>query len=515
MKDNNIYFDFDSVSFEDISSSSTPKKDEYEDIVSDTAMRKRGGAHAKSKPRKNGFAAWWKKLKKGYKAAIISATALVLAIAVALGWFFIYFDYNYVKITKDPEELGISEVIDEKIINIALFGIDTRDPKSFKGNSDSIMILSLNTKTKKVKIISLMRDTLVPIVYNGKTTYNKINSAYAKGGPELAIKTINKVFGLDISEYATVNFFGMKDIIDAVGGIDVELTANEPNASYGLNDTIREQCSVLGLDPDDYYVYKSGVQHLNGLQAVAYSRIRRVANIWGTNNDYGRTDRQRYVMEQLFNKATQMSKSQYMKLAKALIPCSETSLSYSEIISLAVNILLHSPTFEQTRVPQTDFLMTSPSGSFGSVVYFDLDYAAKVIHAVIYDDVTLEEYVETNGIEKNNWYAKVGGSAGSSNKGNSTGTGNSTNTAKDDNKTDNTVTKPNDGTTQKDNTVTGDGGKNDNKNPESTPETGGDITDNTGSKKDDTESKTETAVPSDTTEGTDSTDQIGSNGAGN
>lgn len=446
MKDNNIYFDFDNDSFEDISSSSVPKKDEYEDIVSDTAMhRPRGGAHAKVKPKK-GFAAWWSKLKKGHKAAIISLTSIILVLSMAIGWFFIYFDYNYVNITDDHEELGIEEVIDEKIINIALFGIDTRDTKSFKGNSDSIMILSLNTKTKKVKIISLMRDTLVPIVYNGKTSYNKINSAYAKGGPELAIKTINKVFGLDISEYATVNFFGMRDIIDAVGGIDVELTKGEINANYGLNDTIREQCEVLKLDPDDYYVYKSGVQHLNGLQAVAYSRIRRVANIWGTNNDYGRTDRQRYVMEQLFNKATQMSKGQYVKLAKALIPCSETSLSYSEIMSLAVNILLHSPSFEQTRVPQENFLMSSPKGNFGSVVYFDLDYAAKLIHAIIYDDVTLEAYVEANGIEKNNWYAKVGGSSsGSSNKGNSGGSTANNNTTTDKNTADNTVSKPSDG----------------------------------------------------------------------
>ena len=180
MKDNNIYFDFDNDSFEDISSSSVPKKDEYEDIVSDTAMRRpRGGAHAKVKPKK-GFAAWWSKLKKGHKAAIISLTSIILVLSMAIGWFFIYFDYNYVNITDDHEELGIEEVIDEKIINIALFGIDTRDTKSFKGNSDSIMILSLNTKTKKVKIISLMRDTLVRIVYNGKTSYNKINSSNHK-----------------------------------------------------------------------------------------------------------------------------------------------------------------------------------------------------------------------------------------------------------------------------------------------------------------------------------------------
>lgn len=75
--------------------------------------------------------------------------------------------------------------------------------------------------------MSVMRDTLVPITYNGKTTYAKINSAYSKGGPELAIKTLNTIFKLDISEYATVNFYGMSDIIEAVGGIDVELAKGE------------------------------------------------------------------------------------------------------------------------------------------------------------------------------------------------------------------------------------------------------------------------------------------------
>ena len=260
-----------------------------------------------------------------------------------------------------------------------------------------------------------MRDSLVPITYNGKTTYAKINSAYNKGGPELAIKTLNTIFGLDISEYATVNFYGMSDIIDAVGGIDVELAQGELNAygyengkkmNWGINGMITEQCGYMGLDPADYYVNEAGLQHLNGVQAVAYARIRHAANIEGTNDDFGRTDRQRYVMEQLFNKAVTLNKSQYVSLAKALIPCSETSLSYSQIMSLAVNILLASPTFEQSRVPLDEYRMSSKSVSgVGSCIYYDLDYAGKIIKAFIYDDITPEEYMETNGIEKNDWYA--------------------------------------------------------------------------------------------------------------
>ena len=109
-------------------------------------------------------------------------------------------------------------------------------------------------------------------------------------------------------------------------------------------------------------------------------------------------------MEQLFNKAITLEKKNYVKLAKSLIPCSETSLSYTEIMGLAFDILLKSPTFEQARVPTEEYLMTSPNTSAGSVVYFDLDFAAKIIHAFIYDDITPENYIEINGVEMNDWY---------------------------------------------------------------------------------------------------------------
>lgn len=394
--------------------------EEFVDIMSDSSMKNRKRSRYAKK--KKGFPAWWSKRKGWQKGLMISGVAILLVVAILFGVIRTQFDYNYKEITKDPIDLGFEEVLDESIVNIALFGIDTRNPKSFEGLSDSIMILSLNKGTKQVKIISIMRDTLTPITYNGKTTYGKINSAYQKGGPELAIKTLNKNFNLDISEYATVNFYGMADIIEAVGGIEAELTKSEvkkyDGTQHSINGCIYEICKHLGLNPKDYYIFQPGVHHLNGVQAVAYSRIRYVSNIWGTNNDYGRTDRQRYVMEQLFNKALTIEKSKYPKLAKALIPCSETSLSYSEIIDLAFDILLDSPTFGQARVPQEEYQMKQPSTKLGSVVYYDLEFAGKLIHAFIYDDITPDDYIDKNGVEKNPWY-KGGSSSGSSNKNNS------------------------------------------------------------------------------------------------
>lgn len=400
--------EFNMFNIQDVSEETELEENDVVDLYSFTSKK---GSVKKNRYKESKFKKWWRSRKVWQKSAMISATAIIIIAALLFGIVGIVFDYNYNKITDNPDDLGFENVLDEDIVNVALFGLDTRNVNSFKGNSDSIMILSLNTKTKKVKIISVMRDTFTHMTYNGKTTYGKINSAYSKGGPELAIKTLNTIFGLDISEYATVNFYGMVDIINAIGGIEVELTSQEVTRNTNkkaINFCVQEICANLKLDPKDYYVYESGVQKLNGVQAVAYSRIRYVPNIWGTNNDYGRTDRQRYVMEQLFNTAITLDKTQYVKLAKSLIPCSETSLSYSEIISLAFGILLDSPTFEQTRMPQQEFLMTAPSG-YGSVVYYDFDFAKDLIHAFIYDDISPEDYIATNGIQKNDWYSKMRG----------------------------------------------------------------------------------------------------------
>ncbi len=358
------------------------------------------------------FGAWFMSRKWWQKTLLIATAAILTIVIVASITVPLLFDYKYNPITDNPEDLGFENIIDEKVVNIALFGIDTRDENSFEGNSDSMMILSLNTETKKIKIVSIMRDSLVKIEKNGKTYYQKINSAYASGGPELAIKTINRNFGLDISEYATVNFYGMAEIIDAVGGIDIELTKQEVSTDHkdGFNGLVKRHCKKLGIDPKPYYITEPGKYHVNGVQAVAYSRIRKFVNIWGTNNDFGRTDRQRYVMEQLFNKALTLDKSKYLGLAKVMMPYTETSLSLSEIMGLAFDILLESPTFEQTRMPLNEYQMKAPSiPKVGSSVYYDLDFAKNLLHAFFYEDISPEEYVKINGIGKNDWYRNMFG----------------------------------------------------------------------------------------------------------
>ena len=347
-----------------------------------------------------------KKMSSKKKRVIIALSSVLFALAIILGVVFGVFidmlkDYNHNEITDN--DINNIESIDKDIVNIALFGIDTRTQGSFKGLSDSIMILSINTSDGKIKIISIMRDSLVEIP--GKKE-NKINAAYSIGGPELAIKTLNHNYGLDIKEYATVNFYGMADIIDAVGGVEVEVRAAELNAFGGLNACITEQAQIIGAKPD--YVEKAGLQNLNGIQAVAWARIRMVATSEGVANDFGRTDRQRYVMEQLLNKAIKMEKTKYPSLIKALLPHMETSLSYSEILNLA-GVLTKQIDFEQTRVPQQSYTIAGPAiNRVGSYVYYNLDFASDVIHAVIYEDYTQDQYLDeilaSTPYAKKPWY---------------------------------------------------------------------------------------------------------------
>ena len=319
-------------------------------------------------------------------------------------------DYNHNPLNE--EELGAVSVLDAGITNIALFGIDTREIDDFTGRSDSIMILSINANDNKVKIISVMRDSFVPV----GDGHGKINSAYSKGGPTLAIKTLNTVFGLDIRDYATVNFFGMEDIIDAVGGLEIDVQENEIEGGYRLNQLIKESAMHQGVKPK--LVEKAGLQTLNGMQAVAWARIRYAATVEGVTDDFGRTDRQRVVMNALFNKALNMSTSNYPKLVKALLPCTQTSLTYSEIIKLA-GIFLKDVTFEEMRIAMPEYIIDAdyrPKGE--SSVYYNLDYASRMLHAFIYDGITPEAFMDINGVDKSGWYG-YSGSSGSSGGGNS------------------------------------------------------------------------------------------------
>ena len=260
------------------------------------------------------------------------------------------------------------------------------------------MILSVDTVHHAIKVTSILRDSLVPVEGHN---VQKINAAYAFGGAELAIKTINQAFDLNIRDYATVNFAGMAEIIDAMGGIEVDVNEAERN-----NANIHLKWMAIESGTKNTPITKSGLQTLNGIQAVAFARIRKVSTSDAVPDDFGRTDRQRYVMEQLFNKALSLGKSKYPGLIKSLLPHTETSLTYSDILNLA-GVLTGDIHFEQLRMPDSYSMTISTKdypSSLGSVVYYNLDYATEMMHAFIYDDVQQKDFMAANPIDRTPWY---------------------------------------------------------------------------------------------------------------
>ena len=364
------------------------------------------------KKKRNRFLIWWNNRKLGTRIAL-SATAVLLSLVIIIGGAMgIYVNIILSKIGSDNDfskltnsELGYENVISEDVFNIALFGVDSRKKGDFTGLSDSIMILSVNKVNNTVKIVSIMRDSLVPITNDGKTSYSKINSAYGRGGPALAVKTLNTVFGLDISAYATVNFYGMADIIEAVGGIEIEVTQAEIDDNvYGLNALIREHYSNIGKDPTPYLINTPGVHKVNGLQAVAYARIRKAVNAYGSTDDFGRTERQRVVMKKIMDKALAMDVSTYPGLVEKLTPFVRTSLSNNQMLALAAQ-LAKKPTLIHTRVPHNEYIINADyRGTGASCVYYNYQYAGKVIRAFFYDNIIPEDYIKTNGADLTGWH---------------------------------------------------------------------------------------------------------------
>lgn len=282
---------------------------------------------------------------------------------------------------------GNETVVDDKednsIVNIALYGVDQRDNQT-QVHSDAIIILTIDKSRNKIKMSSIMRDTAVDIEGYGKA---KLTDAYFKGGPQLSVKTINQNFGLDITEYATVNFSQMAEIIDAVGGIELELTEAERLAA---NVSIKEQSVIAGL-PEDY-IQQAGLQHLNGAQAVAFARIRKVKTSEGSADDFGRTDRQREVLSKLFYKALDTNPIKYPEIARKLLPMIHTSLDIGEILDLA-GILLRDVSLEQERFPLRSSLIGDGVlwiNETTQALNVDLEKDKEALKKFIYDDIKPE-----------------------------------------------------------------------------------------------------------------------------
>lgn len=282
------------------------------------------------------------------KAAIIKEVATTSVGQKIISWFGSeayakgVFDSNF-----DTEKLKTNELqynYSEEYTNFVMYGVDSRNGEVDSSNSDSILIVSIHNTTGEVKMVSVYRDTLLGIydTTGSLTKYFKVNSAYAAGGAEAAINTLNMNLDLDITDYVTVNFAGVAEIIDSLGGIKVNLTDDEVAQ---LNHHMKSTISSTGTYAPP--VEKSGKNiKLNGIQATTYCRIRK-ATFYdpdtgeAISNDFGRAARQRSVIMKLVEKAKKASMSELQSMVQTVLNDNSdeeriisTSFTFDEIINL-------------------------------------------------------------------------------------------------------------------------------------------------------------------------------------
>ena len=276
-----------------------------------------------------------KKKSKGLKIFLRVLLVLLIIIVIIAGIAVGYVTNKLGKITVeeiDETAIGIDEETQERLSgyrNIALLGIDSREDDYGVGNrSDCIIIASLDEKTKQIKLISVYRDTYMQIEEKGKQVLDKVTHAYAYGGAQNTLKALNTNLDLNITEYVTVNFDAVISAVDAMGGVTINIDSSE--IKY-INDYIDATSQSSGVSSS--HITKTGSQTLDGVQAVAYSRIRYTAG-----GDYKRTERMRTVIEAMLNKAKTLSISQLNKLIDTVLPRVSTNISSAEILGLVPSI---------------------------------------------------------------------------------------------------------------------------------------------------------------------------------
>ncbi len=318
--------------------------------------------------------------KRNIKPALLITLGIFLTGALGLSAY-LYSQLDKVssfQINKSPKSLGISSALmakvdslDEPPINIALFGLDKR-PADKYGNSDAIMIVSISNATNKLKLSSIMRDTYVKIDSVG---HDKLNAAYRIGGPQLALKTLNQNFGLNIKDFVSVDFNGMANVIDALEGVTIDVKHNEVR---WVNAYLDENNRDSRVKPP--YVLKPGLQKLNGRQAVAYTRIRQVGD------DYERTHRQRTVLSALLNKLKSTGVSQYPNIVSQALPYVETSIPKPQLLSMGARVYMNNNMrrIEERRFPSH----TESHGKIINGVWYlvpDLKSTSKSLYNFIFE----------------------------------------------------------------------------------------------------------------------------------
>lgn len=292
--------------------------------------------------------------KRGRARRIVCLVLSVLLLLGGAGTVYYYSlldSVNYVadddrsaKKASDPQGMSTGNVIgdsellqDSKVLNVMLFGEDNNHGEKY-GRTDTMILLSIDNIHKKLKLTSFQRDTYVYIPGEG---YNKINASYTAGGAKLSIETIESNFGIKIDRYAIVNFASFINIIDTLGGIDMEVTQDEIDyINYQMYKNHQVEGRTTITDPP-------GVVHLNGQEALWYARNRGLTkgedgNEIGINgDDWDRTSRQRKLLETMVNRFKTADLGQIISIVNQVGPMVTTNLKKDEITALVANSLTY------------------------------------------------------------------------------------------------------------------------------------------------------------------------------
>ena len=267
-----------------------------------------------------------------------------------------------------------SELDDDGWWNILLIGSDSRNPEKYYGLADTIVIVSIHPETRQVKLTSVMRDIWLKIYGTG---YGKINAANSRGGPELVMRTVNEYFDMNISDYVLVSLQALVDIIDRIGGINVNVTEAEMNA---VNTQITWDSADFELNNSAPLTEFGENVLLNGNQALAFARIRNI------DSDYVRTERQRNVLIAIANSLLDENLVTILGVAGEMFEYVETNLAFSEVATLAgVGVSIDIANTAQFRLPVEG---TYTSGTVDGVWRMEPDFEANAqkLHEFIYGE---------------------------------------------------------------------------------------------------------------------------------
>ena len=319
---------------------------------------------------------------------------ILLEIAVLIG-IFCFAGYSYIgsrldlmqRLPWNPDEIKNVEISEEKqeqmsgYWTIAVFGVDSRNSSVGKGNNSDVNILcNIDQGTGEIRLVSVYRDSYLNI--SDKNTYNKINAAYMQGGPEQVVKALNRNLDIDIDDYATFNWKAVADAINILGGIDVEITKSE---FYYINAFISETVKATGVASTQ--LKSAGMNHLDGVQAVAYGRLRLM------DTDYARTERQRKVISLAFEKMKKADWATINNIVQTVFPQVATSIEINDLLKIGRNITRYHLT-ETTGFPSE--LREKKMGRKGAcVIPQTLESNVIELHHFLFGD---EEYTPTETV---------------------------------------------------------------------------------------------------------------------